>query len=55
MEDQEEIEAETQEEVGKIKDDFNEHKDQVIDFLLESVMNVNLTIPRVVRGDFENI
>eukprot|EP00343_Euplotes_focardii_P000987 CAMPEP_0205804020 /NCGR_PEP_ID=MMETSP0205-20121125/6792_1 /ASSEMBLY_ACC=CAM_ASM_000278 /TAXON_ID=36767 /ORGANISM="Euplotes focardii, Strain TN1" /LENGTH=95 /DNA_ID=CAMNT_0053072917 /DNA_START=91 /DNA_END=378 /DNA_ORIENTATION=- len=54
MDDQEEIEAETQEEISKIQQDYEDHKDDVVDFLIENVMNVNLEIPRVVRGDFEN-
>ena len=54
MGDQEEIEAETQDDIKKIKQDYNENQEHVVEFLIDSVVNVNLEIPKVVRGDFES-
>ena len=54
MDDQEEIEAETAREVEEIKKDYETNKDNVIDYLINNVMDVNLDIPKVVRGDFES-
>ena len=54
MGDQEEIEAETQDDIEKIKQDYNENQEHVVEFLIDSVVNVNLEIPKVVRGDFES-
>lgn len=33
--------------------DFNANKDAVIEMLIKNVMSVNIEIPKVVRGDFE--
>ena len=52
MEDQEDIEKETEEEIKSIRKDFDSNKNQVVDFLINSVLDVNLDIPKVVRGDF---
>ena len=34
--------------------DFEGNKDSVIEMLIGNVMNVNIDIPRVVKGDFED-
>ncbi len=53
-EDQAEKEAETQEEITRIESEYEENKENVIEYLIGQVMNVNLEIPKVVRGDFES-
>ena len=53
-EDQAEKEAETQEEITRIENEYEENKENVIEYLIGQVMNVNLEIPKVVRGDFES-
>ena len=53
-ENQEEIQAETEEEIARIQSEYEENKDTVIDYLIDSVMQVDLEIPKVVRGDFES-
>ena len=53
-EDQAEKEAETQEEITRIESEYEENKENVIEYLIGKVMNVNLEIPKVVRGDFES-
>ena len=37
----------------QIKEDFNANKDAVMKMLLQNVINVNIEVPRVVKGDFE--
>ena len=54
MEDQADIEAETQKEIESIRGDYDENKDNVIDFLIDRVVDVDLEIPKVVKGDYEN-
>ena len=54
MEDQANIDAETEEEIKSIRQDYHDNKNNVVEFLIESVLNVNLEIPRVVRGDFSS-
>ena len=36
-----------------IGQDYEANKDEVINMLIANVMNVNIEIPKVVRGDFE--
>lgn len=36
----------------EIKSEYNSNKNNVMDFLLESVLEVDLSIPEVVKGDF---
>ena len=36
-----------------IASDYEANKDAVIEMLIANVMNVNIEIPKVVRGDFE--
>ena len=54
MEDQANIDAETEEEITSIRQDYKDNKNHVVDFLIENVLNVNLEIPKVVRGDFSS-
>jgi V-type H+-transporting ATPase subunit G len=54
MEDQADIEEETNREITSIQEDYDENKDKVIDFLIDRVMNVDLEIPRVVKGDYSS-
>ena len=42
------------EEVKQIDRDFTTNKAQVIDMLIKNVMNVNIEIPKVIKGDFES-
>ena len=37
----------------KLATDYEANKDAVIEMLIGNVMNVNIEIPKVVRGDFE--
>ena len=36
-----------------IEKDFNENKDAVIEMLIANVLNVNVEVPRVVKGNFD--
>ena len=38
--------------MDQIHSDYKENKDDVIKMLISNVMNVNIEIPRVVKGDF---
>ena len=40
--------------MNAIAQDFTRNKEAVIEMLIGNVMNVNIDIPRVVKGDFEN-
>ena len=42
-----------QAEVEKIRSAFDQNKDKVVSLLLDSIMEVKLTLPRVVVGNFE--
>eukprot|EP00343_Euplotes_focardii_P002655 CAMPEP_0205805490 /NCGR_PEP_ID=MMETSP0205-20121125/8737_1 /ASSEMBLY_ACC=CAM_ASM_000278 /TAXON_ID=36767 /ORGANISM="Euplotes focardii, Strain TN1" /LENGTH=114 /DNA_ID=CAMNT_0053076807 /DNA_START=14 /DNA_END=358 /DNA_ORIENTATION=- len=53
MEDLSEIEDKADAEINSIKQDFEENKEAVIEYLLESIKNVSLNVPRVVKGNFE--
>ncbi len=55
MDDQEEMEAETQTEIVSIQGDYRLNKDKVIDYLIERTLDVMLEIPKVVRGDFSGL
>ncbi len=48
-----ELEAKTDHEIVAIKSDFEANKDKVIDLLLRNVMEVDIEIPKVVKGKFE--
>ena len=37
-----------------IHKDFLKNKDPVIEMLIKNVINVNVDIPRVVKGDFDD-
>ena len=39
--------------LGAIESDFNNNKDDVIKMLIANVLNVNVEVPRVVKGNFE--
>ena len=41
-----------QEELDEIDNQFNGNRDQVIDTLLQTIMNVELEVPRVVKQNF---
>ena len=36
----------------KLEKDYEENRDAVVKMLIANVMNVNIEIPRVVKGDF---
>ena len=40
--------------MAALASDFDANKDAVIEMLIGNVMNVNIDIPRVVKGDFED-
>jgi len=40
-------------EVTKIRGAYDKNKEKVMDLLMASIMNVQLTLPRVVIGNFE--
>ena len=46
--------AKQAEEIKQIDSDYNNNKDEVIEMLIRNVMNVNIEIPRVIKGDFES-
>ena len=39
-------------EMKKLENEFEQNKDAVVDMLIENVMAVDCSIPRVVRGKF---
>ena len=39
-------------EINQIETQFNQNREQVIEMLLDSVMNVQLEVPRVVKQNF---
>ena len=39
--------------VAAISKDFDQNNEEVIEMLIRNVMNVNIDIPRVVKGNFE--
>ena len=45
----------TQEEIKKIYNDYETNKSKVIDLLLERIMNVELEIPDVLKGDYDKL
>ena len=52
QENQAEIERETEKEIESIRGDYDQNKNKVVDFLISKVVDVNIEIPRVVKGDF---
>ena len=49
----EEIETKSKQEIDDLNKNFSSRKDQVVDFLFKSVINVKYEIPEVVKGFFE--
>ena len=41
-------------EVAQLHQDFKVNKEEVLNMLFANIMNVNIEIPRVVKGDFDN-
>ncbi len=39
--------------IGKIQQDYQTNKRQVIRLLMDQIMNVNLEVPKVVRKQYE--
>ena len=39
--------------IGVLEREFHENKAKVVDMLIENCMQVDVSIPRVVRGNFE--
>lgn len=52
---EEDLEKRTKEEIEKIYKDYEANKANVIDMLLERIVNVELDIPEVVKGNFEKL
>ena len=48
-----ELEKSTEAEIADIEKQYTENKDKVIKLLLDNIMNVDLEIPKVVKGIFE--
>lgn len=53
MEDISELDTQANSEIEHIKADFENHKDEVIEYLLKSVKSVSLQVQRVVKSKFE--
>ena len=49
----EKIEQKSNQEIDTLNKNFNSRKDQVVDFLFKSVINVKYEVPDVVKGFFE--
>lgn len=47
-----EMEKRLQKETSEIKVSYNNNKEQVINFLMENLFHVDLSVPDVVRGKF---
>lgn len=41
-----------QEDIKKIKEDYNRNKDKTVNYLVDELLNVDLTVPDVVIGKF---
>ena len=41
-----------QENMDKLNQDYEDNRDEVVKMLIANIMNVNIEIPRVVKGDF---
>jgi len=50
---QQSVNASEQVSMESIHKDFLKNKDPVIEMLIKNVINVNVDIPRVVKGDFD--
>ena len=48
-----EINEKKDKDIEEIKNNFNDNKDKVVDFLFERVINVKYEVPDVVKGFFE--
>jgi hypothetical protein len=46
------LEQRTANDIKKLKIDYDKNKNKVIEFILESVLDVDMTIPDVVKGQF---
>jgi hypothetical protein len=46
------MEKKTANEISLLKMDYNSNKNKVIEFLIENVLDVDMTIPDVVKGKF---
>jgi hypothetical protein len=49
---QEEMGKRIYSEINVLQNEYKKNKDQVIDFLIENVLVVDMTIPDVVKGKF---
>ena len=47
------LEREVKEDIGRVEILFNRNKDSVIDFLIDHVKYVDITVPEVVKGNFD--
>jgi sortase (surface protein transpeptidase) len=41
--------------VNSLKSDYNLNKNKVIDYLIDNVLDVDLAIPAVIKGNFSSI
>jgi hypothetical protein len=49
------IQAQCQQEIKELRANFQKNKQQVIDFLIGNTLNIELSIPDVVKGNFSKI
>lgn len=47
------LEAETDEEIKKIHQDYESNQNKVIDLLIDRVINVHLEFPQVLKGNYD--
>ena len=48
-----ELNEQAEADIQQIEEEYNENKDEVIQYLLEVVKSVSLSVPKVVQGKFE--
>ena len=49
----EEVERKNKIEINEVEQDYNKNKPKVIDFLFANAIEVDITVPDVVKGKFE--
>ncbi len=49
----EDIERKNKLEIIEVEKEFNKNKDKVVDYLFENVIQVDIIVPEVVKGKFE--
>jgi hypothetical protein len=49
----EDIEHKNKLEIIEVEKEFNKNKDRVIDYLFENALQVDIIVPEVIKGNFE--